>query len=255
MLKMLIVDDEAYVREILAELVEKRFRSEFQIRLAENGRKAVDTASVWNPDLVLMDIEMPGINGLEAARRILAAHPVCKIIFITAYGLFQYAQEAVKLGACDYILKPLDEEEAVRSISRAMTQSQAQQQLVQIATSLPRNNPGDKTAVLMEKIQKHLQHNYMMYDISLDSVSEMLNMNSSYFSSIFKKFFGVNFVDYLTELRMNAARELLADPLRSTAEVAAMVGYESPNYFARAFKKKMGMTPTEYRRSLRGGSL
>ena len=65
----------------------------------------------------------------------------------------------------------------------------------------------------------------------------------------FKRTFGVNFVDYLTELRINAAKELLMDPLRPAAEVASMVGYESANYFARAFKKKTGMTPTEYRRS------
>ncbi len=254
MLKMMIVDDEAYVREVLAELVESRFQGQFQIRLAENGRKAVDISAVWNPDIVLMDIEMPGINGLETARKILESYPACKVIFVTAYSLFHYAQEAVKLGACDYILKPVDQEEAVRSIRRAISQSQAQQQLAQMGNSLPRNNPGDKTAVLMDKIQKHLQYNYMMYDISLDSVSEMLNMNASYFSSLFKKCFGVNFVDYLTELRMNAAKELLADPLRSTAEVAALVGYESPNYFARAFKKKTGLTPTEYRRSLRSGA-
>jgi len=95
--------------------------------------------------------------------------------------------------------------------------------------------------------------NYMMYDISLDSVSAILNLSSAYFSTLFKRTFHVNFLDYLTELRMEAAKELLADPLRSTAEVANMVGYESANYFTRAFKKKVGMTPTDYRRSAARG--
>lgn len=248
MMKMMIVDDEAYEREILAELVDSRFHAEVQIRMAENGRKAVDIAGIWNPDIVLMDIEMPGINGLEAAKRILESQPGCKIIFVTAYSLFHYAQEAVKLGACDYILKPIDQEDVEKSVTRAMGQSRAQRQLEVMGTTMPREIPGDKTAALMEKVQKHMQYNYMMYDISLDSVSQILNMNSSYFSALFKRFFGVNFVEYLTELRMNAAKELLEDPLRPTAEIAAMVGYESPNYFARAFKKKVGMTPTEYRR-------
>lgn len=89
----------------------------------------------------------------------------------------------------------------------------------------------------------------MLCDISLDSVSAILNINSSYFSTQFKRAFGVNFVDYLTDLRIRAAKELLRDPMRPAAEVAGMVGYESPNYFARAFKKRTGMTPTEYRRS------
>lgn len=250
MMKMLIADDESYEREILAELVESHFRAEVQIRMAENGRKAMDIAGIWNPDIVLMDIEMPGINGLEAAKRILESQPSCKIIFVTAYSLFHYAQEAVKLGACDYILKPIDPEEVTKSVTRAMGQSLAQRQLEVLGTSISREEPGDKTAVLMEKVQKHMQYNYMMYDISLDSVSQILNMNASYFSALFKRFFGVNFVEYLTELRINAAKELLRDPLRPTAEIASMVGYESPNYFARAFKKKTGMTPTEYRRSI-----
>lgn len=251
MLKMLIVDDEAYVREILAELVDSRFRDQFQIRMAQNGRQAVDTAALWSPDVILMDIEMPGLNGLDAAGKILETDADCKIIFITAYSLFHYAQAAVKLGACDYILKPVNGEEVRRAIQLAIRQSQTRQQLVQMVTQLPEELPGDKTALLMERIQKYLQHNYMRCDISLNSVSEMLQMNASYFSCIFKKAVGMNFVDYLTELRMNAAKSLLRDPLRSTAEVASMVGYESPNYFARAFKKKTGLTPTEFRRSQR----
>ena len=111
----------------------------------------------------------------------------------------------------------------------------------------------DKTAVLMGKVKKYLQHNYMVCDISLDSVSAILNLNASYFSALFKRTFQVNFLDYLTELRMEAAKELLHDPLRSTAEVANMVGYESANYFTRAFKKKVGVTPTDYRRGAARG--
>lgn len=104
---------------------------------------------------------------------------------------------------------------------------------------------------MMSKVKDYLQHNYM-YEISLDSVSEILNISPSYFSVAFKRAFGVNFLDYLTELRIQAACELLKDPLRSSAEVAGMMGYESASYFTRIFKKKTGMTPTEYRRQLKG---
>ena len=93
----------------------------------------------------------------------------------------------------------------------------------------------------------------MLYDVSLDSISDILNINSSYFSMLFKKSFGANFVDYLTDLRISAAKELLADPFLAAAEIANMVGYESPNYFTRVFKKTTGMTPTEYRK-LRSGT-
>ena len=256
MIKILIADDESYERSLLGEIIDKRFGREAEIRMAENGRLAVDAAALWAADVALMDIEMPGVNGIDAARQILAQRPECKIIFVTAYSLFEYAHEAVKLGACDYILKPVEADDVERAVRRAAAQSEAQRQLEAVAASsadlLDSADSYDKTNLLMGKVKKYLQHNYMACDISLDSVSAILNLNSAYFSTLFKRTFGVNFLDYLTELRMEAAK----DPLRSTAEVAGMVGYESANYFTRAFKKKVGMTPTDYRRAAaqnRGG--
>ena len=108
MIRLLIADDERMEREALADIVMRRFEHEVTVETAENGRKAADTAVLWEADLILMDIEMPGMNGLDAARAVLEQRPECKVIFITAYSLFQYAHEAVHLGACDYLLKPVD---------------------------------------------------------------------------------------------------------------------------------------------------
>ena len=247
MMKLLIVDDEHIEREFLQEIVQKRFGHEADVRVASNGRQAVELAALWEAELILMDIEMPGMNGLEAARMILAQQPNRKIIFITAYSLFSYAHEAVKLGASDYILKPVNPEEVEKAIRLAFAQIESQKQLKNL-TFEERETTGSGDA-LMDKVKDYLQYNYMQYDISLDTISEIANMAPAYFSSRFKKCFGVNFVEYVAELRMNAAQELLQDPLRSAAEIAAMVGYDSSSYFARAFKKHTGMTPTEYRRA------
>lgn len=252
MIKILIADDEYMERETLAEIVGKRFASKVEIRLAVNGRQAVDVGAFWRPDVALLDIEMPGLSGLEAAREILSQSPECKLIFITAYSLFTYAQEAVKLGACDYILKPPEDREVEAAICRAIGQTETQRQLVEAGRE---NAAGDKTALMISRVQRYLRHNYMRFDISLDTVSDLLGLNASYFSTVFKRSMGVNFIDYLTDLRVNAAKELLSDPLRPTGEVAGMVGYESANYFTRAFKKKTGMTPTEYRRTRKGSGL
>mgnify|MGYP000453051906 CR=1 FL=1 len=100
MIRLLIADDEKLEREALAELVQRRFEREVVLEVAENGRKAADTAVLWGADLILMDIEMPGMSGLDAARAVLAQRPSCRVIFVTAYSLFQYAHEAVHLGAC-----------------------------------------------------------------------------------------------------------------------------------------------------------
>ena len=104
-----------------------------------------------------------------------------------------------------------------------------------------------RVRIVQTQVRRYLEDNYM-FDLSLDSVGEILHISPAYLSAQFKKYQKMNFLDCLTELRINAAKELLADPFRSSAEVASMVGYEDASYFARAFKKRTGMTPTQYRR-------
>ena len=270
MIRLLIADDERLEREALVDMVSRRFvEHEIVTEVAENGRKAADTAILWGADLILMDIEMPGMNGLDAARAVLAQRPSCRVIFVTAYSLFQYAHEAVHLGACDYLLKPVDPDELEASIRRAIRQVEAERRLEALAPvqqepeselsapeaeEAPRaENENSQTALVMAHVRRYLEDNYM-FDISLDSVGEILHISPAYLSAQFKKYQKMNFLDCLTELRINAAKELLNDPFRSSAEVASMVGYEDASYFARAFKKRTGMTPTQYRRQAGRGA-
>ena len=132
MIRLLIADDEALERETLADIVARRFEHEVTIETAENGRKAADTAVLWGADLILMDIEMPGMNGLDAARAVLEQRPECKVIFVTAYSLFQYAHEAMHLGACDYLLKPVNPDEVEASIRKAIRQIEAGRRLAEL---------------------------------------------------------------------------------------------------------------------------
>lgn len=259
MIRLLIADDECLEREALTEMISRRFEHEVVLETAENGRKAADTAILWGADLILMDIEMPGMSGLDAARAVLAQRPGCRVIFVTAYSLFQYAHEAVHLGACDYLLKPVDPDELEASIRRAMRQIETERKLEALAPvqpepkepAAPAAEPDDsensQNALVMAHVRRYLEDNYM-FDISLDSVGEILHISPAYLSAQFKKYQKMNFLDCLTELRINAAKELLTDPFRSSAEVASMVGYEDASYFARAFKKRTGETPTQYRK-------
>ena len=240
MIRLLIADDEKLEREALAELVQRRFEREVVLEMAENGRKAADTAVLWGADLILMDIEMPGMSGLDAARAVLAQRPSCRVIFVTAYSLFQYAHEAVHLGACDYLLKPVDPDELEASVRRAMRQIETERKLEELAAAQPQQEQTEteeeaedapeegensQTALVMAHVRRYLEDNYM-FDLSLDSVGEILHISPAYLSAQFKKYQKMNFLDCLTELRINAAKELLADPFRSSAEVASMVGYE-----------------------------
>ncbi len=253
MIRLLIADDEALERETLADIVARRFEHEVTIETAENGRKAADTAVLWGADLILMDIEMPGMNGLDAARAVLEQRPECKVIFVTAYSLFQYAHEAMHLGACDYLLKPVNPTKWKLPSARPSVRSRRPPPCrAGSGGTEPEADPesdaaeageNDRNALVMAHVRKYMEDNYM-FDLSLDSVSEILHISPAYLSAQFKKYQKMNFLDCLTELRINAAKELLTDPFRSAAEVASMVGYEDSSYFARTFKKRTGMTPT-----------
>ena len=272
MIRVLIADDEQLEREALVDLVKRRFGRDVEIETAENGRRTTEIALLWDADLILLDIEMPGMNGLDAARTVLAQRPECKVIFITAYSLFTYAHEAVHLGACDYILKPVDPDAVEAAIRRAIHQIEIGRRLVELAPvaqstetppspapSAPSLPPmpdvaseldaesGSRMELVMAHVRLYMEENYM-FDLSLDSISDILHISPAYLSAQFKKYQKINFLDCLTDLRIRAAQELLSDPLRSTAEVASMVGYEDANYFTRTFKKRLGVTPTQYRK-------
>ena len=148
------------------------------------------------------------------------------------------------------------------SIRRAIRQIETERKLEALAPVQPEpetptapeapapahpESENQQTALVMAHVRRYLEDNYM-FDISLDSVGEILHISPAYLSAQFKKYQKMNFLDCLTELRINAAKELLNDPFRSSAEVASMVGYEDASYFARAFKKRTGVTPTQYRK-------
>ena len=254
MTKVLIVDDEIPEQRHLSDILYSSFSGSVTVQCADNGEEAVSQASLWNPDIILMDIEMPLMNGIEATKRILENDPRVRIIFITAYSLFEYAREAVKLRVSDYILKPVVKEEVVAAIQKALDSIGVQRQLEGLRNG-DESEAGEKGAQIVRKLKRWIEKNYSSIYVSLDSVGEMLSISPAYLSSIFKKYSGTNFSDYLSDVRTNAAKELLKDPLRSMGEIARMTGYENGSYFCRAFKKKTGFTPSEYRknRGYRGG--
>ncbi|NDL68863.1 response regulator transcription factor [Anaerotalea alkaliphila] len=248
--KVLVVDDERLECHAIKEILERNLGTMLQVRTAYNGQSAVETACLWKADLVLMDIEMPGMLGVDAAKKIKAHLPDCIVIYLTAYNLFEYALQAIQIGAAAYLLKPVSDEDVIGVVGEKLGLFQ---DVVPQGTPDP-DAPADKTSLLMREVERYLAKNYM-HNLSLETVAETVHLNPAYFSRLFKAYWGQNFIDHLTSLRIGAAKELLSDPSLSVREIGECIGYADPNYFVKLFKKKTGQTPTRYRELLSGGDV
>ena len=120
MYKILLADDEGIVLESMQFIIEKDFPDMCQVETAKSGRRVIELAEQFRPDIAVMDIQMPGINGIDAMREIRATNPNVIFIVMSAYDKFDYAKEAIKLGVLEYIMKPMDRAKITAALKSAM---------------------------------------------------------------------------------------------------------------------------------------
>lgn len=233
-MNLLIADDENLELKVLEKTVKKHFVDELEIFASSNGRKASQICDEVKPDIALLDIEMPGMNGIELAKYIKEKYADCIIIFITAYDRFDYAIEAMHIKAFDYLLKPWKEEKLCELINTAIENVRSVQKTDSIVHSQK------------DVIKDYIDRNYKK-DISAKDVAGILGYSDVYFSKVFKQLFDDNFINYLTKIRMDRAKLLLKDVSFNIKEVGKSVGYADSNYFTKVFKRSVGMSPSEYR--------
>ena len=176
MIKLLIVDDEQIERDGMKAILERAF-PDLNIEQANNGSKAIEMAKNFAPDLILMDIQMPGINGLEAVEHISKDHPQIKFIMVTAYDTFQYVQTALKLGAKDYILKPSKVSEIRETIGKVLREIEEEREL--LARNHSRKEMLQKTLSLVETdVVTQLLFDHV-HEVHLHMLVEMLDIRSA----------------------------------------------------------------------------
>ncbi len=378
---MLLVDDEELARCALRKMVSKLFSDIRIIGEAENGRTALELSRSLNPNIILMDIKIPGMNGLEVSRKLLQERPDVCIIVISAYDNFNYIQEAIRIGIKGYLLKPVRESDLISELSKIqplmgsprLRRSEGsfrpdakecirrggnrQSSPLFPADALPSSSRGDpkdsypaetereflslltkgepeklyasidavsskfvtastdlhrvlryinefviilkrelaslriKSCVLFEQevpatadtaeslhmwlrdflhefvadyeekrlsslsvLAREYIETHPLREVSLVRISEYLNISPQYFSRLFKLTYGRNFIEYITEQRIEAAKKLLEQEHLNVADTAAQVGYSDAHYFAKLFKRYTGLTPKTYARMHGKGS-
>lgn len=118
MYKIMLADDEGIVIDSLKFIIEKEFGEECSVEYAKTGRSVIELAEKFRPDIAIMDIQMPGINGIEAMKEIRKSNKNVLFIVMSAYDKFDYAQEAIKLGALEYITKPMERTKIVSVLKK-----------------------------------------------------------------------------------------------------------------------------------------
>lgn len=246
--KILVADDEPIELTVVEKIINENLSDKVSICLADNGREAVDLYEKENCDIALLDIAMPGLNGLEAAEIIRSKHPGHVIIFLTAFDEFDYAKKAIAVKALDYLLKPVDEKELILVLEEALRQVENESK-----ENVSENKNFDNTefsdmkmSAIRTRISDYLESRYMD-DISLSDIAGELKYSDAYFSKVFKKCFNKGFIVYLTELRIEKSKILLEDFFVNIKDISAKVGFRDSNYYTKVFKRMEGLTPSEYR--------
>ncbi|MDY3917949.1 MAG: response regulator [Candidatus Limivivens sp.] len=242
MYSLIIVDDETKIREGIANLFPWK-QNGFEITgLFPNGQLALDYLKDHPTDVVLTDIRMPVMNGLELSSHLARDYPEIIYVFLTGFQDFQYMRTAILNHASDYLLKPIKYEELYACFENI------RQQLDQKYHVQPAAQPEGGSAYygkIISKVCDYLKENYRT--ATLEEASSQVNLSPNYLSKIFKEKSGVGFAEYLNGIRMRKAAELLLDISYKHYEIADQIGYDNPKNFSRAFKQYYQMSPREFR--------
>ena len=256
MMKILIADDEVIERTVLEKKLKKSYKDECLILTAQNGRQVLELYDREHPQVLILDIEMPGIDGLDAAKEIRRKDSSCSIIFLTAFDEFSYAKAAISVHALDYLLKPCDEHELINAVDEAIRLARSRAPQVETETAediqkLPVQELKDGQSEedeQQDKIRAYIVQHYME-DIAVKDIAGTLGYSEAYFCKRFKQYFGHSFVSYLTDYRMQRAEELMRTSTLSIKEIGKSVGYPDPNYFTKVFRRVRGVSPSGFRDS------
>ncbi len=237
-MRILIADDEKRIRTGMSKMITGLNMGVQVVAEAPDGETALTLAREKKPDVIFVDLNMPFLNGLDFIEQVKDFLPDVIVVIVTGYDLFEYAQRAVKLHVHDYLLKPVTKQkmEAVLTSVRKLYKVHSPEA------------PATVSAIVA-RLMRHIESYYDDPELTLQGVADVFQMSPSYLTRLMRQELDMSFVDYLTEVRLNRAIELMTGEATEVKlyEIAAAVGYTSQHYFSRVFKKKMGVAPLEYK--------
>lgn len=241
-LKLLVADDEDTIRRGVIKYIQLHTDRFSKIYEAENGQQAVDIILKYQPDILLLDVQMPQKSGIEVMQEVERAGLKPLTIILSGYDEFKYAQQALKHGAKDYLLKPVRAADILLRLNQLADSYFEPEETAVVQNEQVQGNHFVKAA--QEYISDHYHDN-----LSLVGVAEKVGISSGYLSTMFTQNLGCGFVDYLNKVRIERACCYLEQNYLKTYEIAYKVGFKDEKYFSKVFRKLKGMFPKDYRKS------
>ncbi|NJD03839.1 MAG: response regulator [Ruminiclostridium sp.] len=256
--RLLIVEDEEIIRRGLKNNIPWNEMDFEVVGEAENGSIALDIIPALHPDVILTDIKMPVIDGIELMSVLKNRNPDIKVVIFSGYSEFEYARKGIEFGAYYYLLKPTRKNSIKEVFTRLKNEidnisrknAEFEELIKKVRSTLPSVEEYESKPIMSSAVNRvitFLKENYNR-KISLNEVAEYAFMSPSHFCTFFKQETGCTFIDFLSVIRIDKAKELMQNPELRVYEIADMVGYDDWNYFSKIFRKITGVNPTQYKK-------
>ncbi len=241
-MNLLLVDDEIAMIRIMKESIDWKKLGIHKVYTSYNAEEARDILESSVVDILLCDIEMPGESGLDLIRWMQDMYPEVVCIILTGYPDFNYARSAISLGVYQYLLKPVAFEEMEQAVISAIERKEEAMASSRSARMQAAENVADPIQTVKEYLEAHYNE-----VVTRKNIESLVHLNGDYMNREFKKSTGYTLMEYIQRYRIIMAKKLLRETNLSMTEISAQMGYDSPAYFAKIFKKQTSLTPSEYR--------
>jgi len=268
LLKVVLIDDEYFFRNSLKNNIEWEKYCFTIVGDVNNGKSGYELILSEKPDIALVDIMMPGMTGIELIKAVRDANITSRFIILSGYDEFKYAQQAISMGVSDYILKPIDFDILLSTLLKVKKEILSQKRHLEENENLKKQNKNFiskefntlsnisfdsdkieskyKSSEVSDRVEEFIRLNFSRTDLSVHTISNQLFLNYSYICTCFKRDKNITIGDFIINTRISKSIEMFRNGHINISTVSSLVGYESPNYFSKCFKKIVGVSPSDY---------
>lgn len=239
--RILILDDERWVRTSLRRVIELTGLPVQVVHECTDGLSALDWLKREAADLIFADIKMPIMDGLAFIEQLRHNGGRQDVVIISGYDDFSYAKTAMRFGAMDYLLKPVEPDEMRECLDKWLRQNAE----TAAQASLPKLDEQEQST--FERVARCVREG-LPGPLVLKDIAAQVHLNPSYLSQLFKRHTGKAFSDYMAEARLDEAKRLLSRTSLRISDISDRLGYADLGYFSSVFKKYTGLPPSEYRK-------